>query len=33
LLSLSGYWRRGKDEDGFQAEKAEDAARERAGAG
>jgi NADPH-dependent ferric siderophore reductase len=24
-LSLSGYWRRGKDEDGFQAEKAEDA--------
>jgi NADPH-dependent ferric siderophore reductase len=32
LLSLSGYWRRGKDEDGFQAEKAEDASRERAGA-
>jgi NADPH-dependent ferric siderophore reductase len=26
-LSLSGYWRRGKDEDGFQAEKAEDARR------
>lgn len=23
-LSLSGYWRRGKDEDGFQAEKAEE---------
>jgi NADPH-dependent ferric siderophore reductase len=30
LLSLSGYWRRGKDEDGFQAEKAEDARRTRA---
>lgn len=29
LLSLSGYWRRGKDEDGFQAEKADDARRER----
>jgi NADPH-dependent ferric siderophore reductase len=25
-LSLSGYWRRGKDEDGFQAEKHEEAA-------
>ena len=24
LLSLSGYWRRGKDEDGFQAEKRTD---------
>lgn len=24
LLSLSGYWRRGKDEDGFQAEKRAD---------
>jgi NADPH-dependent ferric siderophore reductase len=32
LLSLSGYWRRGKDEDGFQAEKAEESrlAREKA---
>ena len=29
LLSLSGYWRRGKDEDGFQAEKADDSRRER----
>ena len=26
-LSISGYWRVGKDEDGFQAEKAEDARR------
>lgn len=33
LLSLSGYWRHGKDEDGFQAEKAEDARRERERAG
>lgn len=24
FLSISGYWRRGKDEDGFQAEKAEE---------
>jgi NADPH-dependent ferric siderophore reductase len=24
-LSLSGYWRHGKDEEGFQAEKAEEA--------
>lgn len=31
-LSLSGYWRRGKDEDGFQAEKREHAVREQAGA-
>lgn len=31
LLSLSGYWRRGKDEDGFQAEKRELAAADRAG--
>lgn len=31
-MSISGYWRRGKDEDGFQAEKHEDAARERAAA-
>ena len=30
LLSLSGYWRRGKDEDGFQAEKHELAAADRA---
>jgi NADPH-dependent ferric siderophore reductase len=29
LLSLSGYWRRGKDEDGFQAEKAEEPRRAR----
>ncbi len=26
-LSISGYWRRGKDEDGWQAEKAEERAR------
>lgn len=26
-LSISGYWRRGKDEDGFQAEKKAEAAR------
>lgn len=31
-LSISGYWRRGKDEDGFQAEKRAEAERERAGA-
>ncbi|QXC60904.1 siderophore-interacting protein [Aquihabitans sp. G128] len=24
LLSVSGYWRRGKDEDGFQVEKRND---------
>lgn len=30
-LSISGYWRRGKDEDGWQAEKAEQRAREAAG--
>lgn len=29
-LSVSGYWRRGKDEEGFQAEKAEEYAAERA---
>ncbi|WP_020666227.1 siderophore-interacting protein [Amycolatopsis nigrescens] len=28
LLSISGYWRRGKDEDGWQAEKAADRAKE-----
>lgn len=28
-LSISGYWRRGKDEDGFQAEKHEEDARLR----
>ncbi|MGH3430377.1 MAG: siderophore-interacting protein [Mycobacteriales bacterium] len=27
LLSLSGYWRQGKDEDGWQAEKAEEKAK------
>jgi len=31
LLSLSGYWRRGKDEDGFQAEKRELSAADTAG--
>jgi NADPH-dependent ferric siderophore reductase len=31
--SASGYWRRGKDEDGFQAEKRALAAEERAAAG
>lgn len=31
LLSASGYWRRGKDEDGFQAEKRALAAEDRAG--
>lgn len=31
-LSISGYWRQGKDEDGFQAEKRAEAERERAGA-
>ncbi|GAB2757027.1 siderophore-interacting protein [Amycolatopsis magusensis] len=30
LLSISGYWRRGKDEDGWQAEKAEERAKESA---
>ena len=30
LVSLSGYWRRGKDEDGFQAEKRELGAADRA---
>lgn len=30
LLSISGYWRRGKDEDGWQAEKAETRRREEA---
>jgi NADPH-dependent ferric siderophore reductase len=29
-VSLSGYWRLGKNEDGWQAEKAETAAKERA---
>jgi NADPH-dependent ferric siderophore reductase len=29
LLSISGYWRRGKDEDGWQAEKAADRASQR----
>jgi NADPH-dependent ferric siderophore reductase len=33
LLSVSGYWRRGKDEDGFQAEKAEESRRAREAAG
>lgn len=33
LLSASGYWRRGKDEDGFQAEKRELAQADRAAAG
>jgi NADPH-dependent ferric siderophore reductase len=32
LVSLSGYWRQGKDEDGFQAEKHELAAADRAAA-
>lgn len=32
LVSLSGYWRRGKDEDGFQAEKRELTAADRAAA-
>ncbi|QFU92812.1 siderophore-interacting protein [Amycolatopsis sp. YIM 10] len=32
LLSISGYWRRGKDEDGWQAEKAEERAKEAAAA-
>lgn len=32
LVSLSGYWRKGKDEDGFQAEKHELAAADRAAA-
>lgn len=30
-LSVSGYWRRGKNEDGWQAEKAETRRREQAG--
>lgn len=33
LLSISGYWRRGKNEDGWQAEKAETRRREEAAAG
>jgi NADPH-dependent ferric siderophore reductase len=33
LLSLSGYWRQGKDEDGFQAEKRELTTADRAAAG
>lgn len=33
LLSASGYWRRGKDEDGFQAEKRELAQADRAALG
>ncbi|MFI5734439.1 siderophore-interacting protein [Kribbella sp. NPDC051587] len=32
-VSVSGYWRVGKNEDGWQAEKAETAAKERAAAG
>ncbi|TDD57525.1 siderophore-interacting protein [Kribbella antibiotica] len=32
-VSISGYWRIGKNEDGWQAEKAETAAKERAAAG
>lgn len=32
-LSVSGYWRKGKDEDGFQAEKAAEYAAERAAEG
>ncbi|TDD29932.1 siderophore-interacting protein [Kribbella turkmenica] len=32
-VSLSGYWRLGKNEDGWQAEKAETATKERAAAG
>jgi len=32
-VSLSGYWRLGKNEDGWQAEKAETARQERAAAG
>jgi NADPH-dependent ferric siderophore reductase len=31
-LSVSGYWRRGRDEDGWQADKAAERAAERAGA-
>jgi NADPH-dependent ferric siderophore reductase len=33
LLSISGYWRRGKNEDGWQAEKAETRRNEDAAAG
>jgi NADPH-dependent ferric siderophore reductase len=33
LVSLSGYWRRGKDEDGFQAEKRQLAQQDQAAAG
>ncbi|HKN95990.1 MAG TPA: siderophore-interacting protein [Pseudonocardiaceae bacterium] len=33
LLSISGYWRRGKNEDGWQAEKAELRRRDEAAAG
>ncbi|HVV25137.1 MAG TPA: siderophore-interacting protein [Pseudonocardiaceae bacterium] len=32
MLSISGYWRRGKNEDGWQAEKAETRRREEAAA-
>ncbi|MCW0214166.1 MAG: siderophore-interacting protein [Pseudonocardia sp.] len=32
-LSVSGYWRRGRDQDGFQADKAAERERERASAG
>lgn len=32
-VSLSGYWRLGKNEDGWQAEKAETARKERAAIG
>jgi hypothetical protein len=32
-LSISGYWRRGKNEDGWQAEKAETRRTEEAVAG
>jgi NADPH-dependent ferric siderophore reductase len=32
LLSISGYWRRGKNEDGWQAEKRETRLREEAAA-
>jgi hypothetical protein len=32
LLSISGYWRRGKNEDSWQAEKAETRRQEEAAA-
>jgi hypothetical protein len=32
-VSLSGYWRLGKNEDGWQAEKADTARKEREAAG